>query len=353
MIFTNIRLQNYRSYDEASFDLGSGVNIVVGPNAVGKTNLLEALMVIAHGKSFRSNDFGLVMHDKNWTRLDVYSDDNSARVLKIKKITDDKTEKTFEIDSKTYKRLSQKNKQPVVLFQPDDLRLLHADPSLRREYFDNLLEQYVPGYSKIRRDLRRVLVQRNALLKTEEVGNSQLFAWNIRLSEISDKIISERLKLVEYIDNLVAETYHKISTKNSNVSLEYSSKINLDNYGNNLLKYLEANQEVDKTRGFTGRGPHRDDFIAYFNDALLSDSASRGETRTFLLAFKIIELKLLEEKTGKRPLLLLDDVFSELDGSRRKALTTFLHDYQTIITTTDADVVLKNFSSSANTIVLQ
>ena len=146
--------------------------------------------------------------------------------------------------------------------------------------------------------------------------------------------------------------YTAISNKDISVRLEYFSKTKLENYSNELMKQLETQEDTDKIRGFTTRGPHRDDAIVYFGEELLSESASRGENRTFILALKIIELQILEEKTGKRPLLLLDDVFSELDGSRRRALTNFLQDYQTVITTTDADVVTQHFSDNSHKILI-
>lgn len=348
MIFTDIRLQNYRSYAEGSFELGPGVNIVVGPNAAGKTNLLEALMVAAVGKSFRVRDGLLIRSGEDWLRVDVHTNENQTRVVKIRRDSAGKLEKTFEIDEKLYKRISVKQKQPVVLFQPDDLRLVHAEPSYRRDYIDDLLEQYEPGYATLRANLRRVVAQRNALLKQERMGHSQLFAWNIRLADISAQIVEKRLELVGTINSRINDLYSAISAKSMDVSLVYISKTPLANYSNALMSQLESQQQIDRQRGFTTRGPHRDDMIGYFGNVPLADSASRGENRTFMLVLKIIELQILEEKTGKRPLLLLDDVFSELDGSRRRALTDFLTNYQTIITTTDADVVVRGFASRKN-----
>lgn len=347
MIFTDIRLQNYRSYSEASFELGPGVNIVVGPNAAGKTNLLEALMVVAVGKSFRARDPLLIKSGEDWLRLDAHTSDNQTRVVKVKKSGVGKAEKIFELDDKAYKRLGVNLKQPVVLFQPDDLRLLHAEPAERREYLDDLLEQYEPGYGALRLNLRRVVAQRNALLKQPNLGKSQLFAWNIRLCDIAAQVIEKRAALIEEINKQINNLYKSISGKDLKVRFVYSSKTSTDNYSNELMKQLESQQEFDIQRGFTTRGPHRDDVLAYFGEVLLSDAASRGENRTFMLGLKIIELRILEEKTGKRPLLLLDDVFSELDGARRRALTDFLQNYQTVITTTDADVIFKDFTTSS------
>ncbi len=352
MIFTDIRLQNYRSYSDASFDLGSGVNIVVGPNAAGKTNLLEAIMVSSIGASYRAKKDVLIRHNTDWARIDVHTSTNQTRVVKIKQ-DNDVAKISFEFEEKPYLRLSQQHKHPVVLFEPNNLFLLHEEPSERRDYIDNMIEQYTPGFSTLRASYRRVVSQRNALLKEGSRGSSQMFAWNIRMAELADKIVTARLLLIERLQQDIAQVYEVIAHKKLNIKLVYESKTRLDTYGSSLLATLEENQDIDIERGFTTRGPHRDDIVAYCGDVSMVDSASRGEIRTLLLAIKIIELQLLEEKTNKRPLLLLDDVFSELDGVRRRALTGFLKNYQTIITTTDADAVIEHFSDDYTVIPVQ
>ncbi len=170
MIFTDIRLQNYRSYIDSSFELGAGVNIVVGANAAGKTNLLEALMVNSVGKSYRSRDSNLTHRDSTWARIDVHTSDNTQRTTKLQIDPAGRLQKTFEIDNKIYKRFPPTQKQPIVLFEPNDLRLIENEPSLRRNYFDDLLEQYVTSYEQHRSHYKRVLAQRNALLKQGSRG---------------------------------------------------------------------------------------------------------------------------------------------------------------------------------------
>lgn len=353
MIFTDLRVQHYRSYQDSSFDLGPGVNIVVGPNAAGKTNLLEALMVAAVGKSYRARDPMLIEDDQDWARVDVHTSKNIARTVKLQLDEVGRLQKTFEIDDKIYKRLPTNLKQPTVLFEPNNLNLLHNEPVHRREYVDDLIEQFTPGYNKLRSDYRRVVAQRNSLLKQGRGASSQLFAWNLRLSELASQIVAARSKLIESINQNIADIYNTIANHKNEVSLAYQSSINLDNYASSLLKKLESSLALDMARGFTGSGPHREDIVVYFGDRSAAECASRGETRTLMLALKIIELQLLEKESGTRPLLLLDDVFSELDGSRRKALTNFLKNYQTIITTTDADIVVKHFTHGTTIIPLQ
>jgi DNA replication and repair protein RecF len=352
MIFTDIRLQNYRSYDEASFEVGPGVNIVVGPNAAGKTNLLEAVMVAAIGKSFRAKDQLLVKNHSEWSRLDTHTSDNQTRITKIQLRNGQTPLKTFSIDEKDYRRLPLREKQPIVLFQPDDLRLMYGEPSRRRDYLDDLLEQIDPNYTRLRSNLKRVLSQRNSLLKQLDTVDSQIFAWDLRLVETATKVVEARLQLVEALNARLSEVYGSICGVSTPISLEYFSKTNVSNYSDSLMRELVARLETDKLRGFTTRGPHLDDVLVDFRDSNLVDSASRGENRTFVLALKIIELQILEEKTSVRPILLLDDVFSELDGSRRRALTAFLENHQTVITTTDADIALKIIDSRQNIIAL-
>ncbi len=352
MIFTDLRLQQYRSYRDASFELGAGVNIVVGPNAAGKTNLLEAIMVGSVGKSYRARDVNLVGSGLDWARIDIHTTENSLRTVKLVSVAD-KIDKTFEIDSKKYKRLPEGQRQPVVLFEPNDLQLLESEPSSRRSYFDNVIEQYVSGYERYRNQYKRVLAQRNALLKQGPRASSQLFAWNLRLVDLGEHLVQQRLALVERVNALLAETYGSIAGRAFDVSVRYESSIGVSNYGTNLLSKLESTVELDLARGFTGNGPHRDDLVVYFGERPALESASRGEIRTLLLALKIIELKILEEERDVRPLLLLDDVFSELDGARRRALTEFLKEYQTVITTTDADLVIRNFSEAHTLLPIQ
>lgn len=350
MIFTDIRLQNFRSYKDASFELGPAVTIVVGPNAAGKTNLVEALLIAAKGGSYRG-DSNLIADDKDWARIDVHTADNEVRSVKLTK-SEPTPQKEFIIEEKTYKRLPASKKQPVVLFEPNDLMLLHGDPSGRRKFMDSVISQLSETYTTNNNKYKRALAQRNALLKNLDRPDQQLFVWDVRLSELGGQIVSERLEFVNKINNQLAEVYSQIAKSDTDLTAKYVSKVPSKNYASDMMKKLTQTSALDVARGFTGLGPHRDDLGFEFGDKQASSQASRGETRSLILALKIIELGLIEQQKGFKPLLLLDDVFSELDGLRRKALTNYLQGYQAIITTTDADVVLKNFSKKAQLIAV-
>lgn len=346
-MITSLRLQNFRSYKDTAFEFEDGVNIIVGPNASGKTNALEAIMVVSTGESYRARDAELMRFNTQWLRLDAQTS-SEQRTLKIE---EPRASKTFEVGGKTYKRLPFDKTFPVVLFEPEHLRLLGGQPELRRDYLDNLLTQTTPGYKQLRQQYQRTLRQRNALLKRgQAIASGQIFAWDIRLSELGGQIAIHRGDLVETIHSDVARLYQKLSNSKVKLVLNYQSAFAIDHYSSRLLHALEQKLRDDCARGFTGTGPHRDDLTILFDGHPAQDSASRGEVRTLLLALKVIELQLLEKVRGQKPLLLLDDVFSELDGTRRRALTAFLQDYQTFITTTDADVVVKHFIGNCNII---
>jgi len=347
-MISNLRLQNFRSYADASFEFEPGVNIVVGPNASGKTNLLEAVLVLARGSSYRARDAELVRFDKPWARLDGFFE-KQTRTIKI-----EPPAKTFIIDDKPYKRLGLDKTLPAVYFEPNHLQLMTRGPEQRRDYFDDLLERSLPAYKTLLNSYKRTLAQRNALLKHHRrQAIQQLFVWNIRLSEQGSQVALARHNLVDEINELLAKTYSDISHKKSKVRVDYDIQFPVDNYASRLLHKLESTAEADFERGFTAHGPHREDFTFYLNEQPAGQTASRGETRSLVLALKIFELGLIERIRGQKPMFLLDDVFSELDGSRRRALVARLKDHQTIITTTDAEAVLEYFSEKHNLIPLK
>lgn len=368
LMIQDIRLQQFRSYADETFEFTPGVNIIVGPNASGKTNLLEAILVAARGSSYRVKDAELVLYDMPWARLDIH-DGTGLRTIKI--VLEPKPAKTYEIEGKLYRRLSMQKTIPTVIFEPNHMFMFGGAPELRRAYLDDLLEQLQPGFAALRKDYRRVLAQRNALLKriyarrqagasgrSKDVArmsddvNGMLFPWNLRLSELGGRIARARYGLLADMQTRASELYGSLAGRMTRVGLEYDSKLPPERYESTLLRALEHNTDLDVARGFTGAGPHREDLRVLIDGRPAQTSASRGETRTAILMLKVMELQLLERARGSAPLLLLDDVFSELDGKRRQALTAYLKDYQTFITTTDADVVVHHFMDKSHIIPL-
>lgn len=351
-MITDIRLQQFRSYTDDSFEIDPGVNIIVGPNASGKTNLLEAILVSCLGSSYRVKEAELIAFGAPWARIDAGTE-HGTRTTKLVTSPNGMVKKEFVIYDQPLQRMLLPKTMPAVLFEPNHLQLLTGQPEARREYVDNLLEQLVSGYGTLRRQYKRTLAQRNRLLKQgRSAAGSQLFAWNIRLSQLGGEVASKRTELVAGLAKDIESLYGDLSHSEATVSLSYASSCQVEQYSSDMLHKLESSIDQDFERGFTTCGPHRDDLHIALNGKPTQIAASRGETRTMLLALKILELKLIEQTRNQKPILLLDDVFSELDGARRRALTEALAGYQTFITTTDADVVVEHFMGSCNVIPL-
>lgn len=348
-MFIDARIKQFRSYSNASFEFSPRVNIIVGPNASGKTNLLEAILVMCRGGSYRVKDTELIKLGQSWARIDTNINNGTTRTVKI--FRDQTPGKTFEVNGKEYRRLPATQSIPAVLFEPNHLQLLTGSPERRREYLDDLIEQTTPVYAATRRQYKRTLSQRNALIKKRPT-KSDIFPWDVRLSQLAGQIIRHRTATTEEINKNITSLYKELSQAKTETHLEYQNRWAPDHYETKLLKQLESSFDTDIIKGFTSAGPHREDFAMLFDKHPAQEVASRGEIRTATLALKIIELKLVEANRGTAPVLLLDDVFSELDGKRRHSLTDYLEKYQTFITTTDADLVVKNFTQKCNIIAL-
>lgn len=346
-MITDLRLQHFRSYNDTTYEFGNSVNIIVGPNASGKTNLLEAILFLCRGHSYRAADTDLIAHTQDWARLDASLQQQTRSVKLIRR--GDVVTKEFIIGGTGLKRLSLSKSIPVVVFEPNHLQLLTESPELRRIFLDDILEQTIPGFGELRRNYRRSLAQRNSLLK-QAGDDDQLFVWSLRLSDIGGRIAEHRMRFVHEHSPLLKNLYGKLAGKKAQADLSYETKLSSENYGSSMLQALEARKNIDRERGFTTIGPHRDDLVPALNGYPLAAAASRGETRTMLLALKLLEVQSLERARDDKPILLLDDVFSELDGARRQKLTKHLQDHQTFITTTDADIVVQHFLDKCHVI---
>lgn len=351
-MIASLRLQNFRSYKDASFEFIEGVNIIIGPNASGKTNILEGLLYVCQGAPFRALDKENVRHGAEWARLDGLTVQNQTRTIKLQ-TENGRVRKEFVLNDETKKRITLKDTLPVVLFEPDDLQSLTTSPEKRRQFIDAILSQIDAEFGRMLRDYNRTLAQRNRLLKNGlSQARGSIFAWNIRLAELGGALVTKRLNLLDQLNKGIGESYSQLATKKHIVKLHYQSSLSPVHYASQMLNNLEQLLENDVMRGFTTVGPHRDDIEIRINDRPIYHHASRGETRTTLLALKVQETHLIEQARNQKPLLLLDDVFSELDGARRKALTRFVREYQSFITTTDADVVGKRFTKQTQIIPL-
>lgn len=335
MVIRSLSVENLRSHRKFSRVLSRTVTVITGPNGSGKTTLIEAILVALGGHSFKGADSELLQRDADWWRIDLKLDDQ-LRTVKYQPNIPKK--KQFVIDDKTNLRLPAASRYPTVLFEPEDLRLLHGSPSRRRQFIDRFAAQLVPDYGRVLRRYERALLQRNKLLK-RQASAEELFAWNISLAKYGAQIIDIRVRLIERLNAGLQPTYDTIAQTKDAVSLHYSHTV-IDHTEQKLLTELESRTERDQLLGFTSIGPHRHDVLFRFNDAPAIGSASRGEVRTIILALKFLEVDIVQEVTGLQPVVLLDDVLSELDDKRQSHLATKFQDHQIIMTSTNPPAIL-------------
>jgi DNA replication and repair protein RecF len=341
-MISSLRLQNFRLYDDSLFEFDEGVNIIVGPNACGKTSLIEGVLILSQGSSYRARDVDLIKFKKKWARLEGGSEGHQ-RIVKI--TNDPLLSKTISIDGKDHRRLNLNQKIPLVLFEPNDILMLSGSPDTRRDYLDRILKDNTLGYKTVLAKYNRALAQRNSLLKTIDSRSiDKLFPWNIRLSQLGGQVVSFRSDLINKLNKQLPDMYKQLSSSKIKIAIKYLPQIDIEGFETKFLHKLDNNAHEDLHLGFTRYGPHRDDFVLAFNNHPTNVYASRGEARTATLALKLAEHQLIKEQAGTDPIFLLDDVFSELDGHRRRSLAKYLLNHQSFITTTDADIAIKQFS---------
>lgn len=329
MNIRRLSVQNVRSHDKKVIDLSDETTVLVGRNGIGKTTLLEAIYIALQGVSFKGADGDILKHEAPWYRIDLLLDDDTTRSVTFDPARTS-GKKRFIVNEKTSYRLSPRDKYPVVLFEPEDLRLLHGSPARRRQFIDHFVSQIDPTYTVILRKYDRALKQRNTLLKKDTVTNEDLFVWNVALSDYGAKIIEQRVYAIEMINKELNNYYCDIARTDDIVSAHYSDTL-IGNLSQKLLRELEGKLHYDKVVKHTSVGPHRHDVLVQFNGSPALAVASRGEVRSIVLALKRIEVLLIEQLTEVAPIVLLDDIYSELDENRQKNTITVLHN-QTILT---------------------
>lgn len=303
-------------------------SLIVGENGCGKTSVLEAIYEALRGKSFRAVDAEIRRRGAEFYRVELDYTDGEKVV-----VTYDGQVKRFLVGGRKWGRLPKKHQYPVVLFLPDDLHLIGASPTRKREYFDRSFAGLVDNYSSSLSRYNKALKQRNELLKTEGVGMNSLFSWNVMLAKYGCEVREWRKKMLKLVNERLTGVYRTIADNEDEVAVRYAVQTEVDESG--YLARLEEDFRRDVAVGHTSFGVHRDNYDFVFNGEGADGSASRGEVRSIILALKFIEADLIFERTGRRPVVLLDDVFSELDETRQRCLVRNFKDNQVVITSTD------------------
>jgi DNA replication and repair protein RecF len=339
-VVKKLSVQNIRSHDKLLIELSPTITVITGANGSGKTSLIEALYIALQGSSFKGSDNDVLRHESPWWKIDVELDEYIKRSVVFNPNLESGRKKII-VDDKTMYRLPIKYKHPVVLFEPDDLRLLHGSPTRRRQFIDKFISQLDPMYQIVLHKYERALKQRNNLLKKQFTTPDELFAWDVTLSEYGAFIIEKRIAFIEKINSQLNNAYNAIAKTNDIVSIHYSHTY-IGDIKQRLLNDLHSRNERDILVGFTSVGPHRHDVVFQFNYSPALSVISRGEVRTIVLALKFLEVDIIEQITNIKPIILLDDVFSELDESRQKYLMDSQKG-QIIITSAHTPAAIKDY----------
>lgn len=331
MKLARLRVQNYRNHQDMTCVFSPSVTTIHGLNGSGKTSLLEAIHTICRGVSFKAADGDIVRDKSDWYKVESVDTEDNTRTYLYDNRTGKRT-KHYTIDNKKFARMPAQYKWPIILFTPDDLRLIDGSPARRRKYLDQILSQLDTGYAQALRRYERSLVQRNRLLKSGKANVDTLFSWDILLSQTGAYIIAARHKYIAKINEQINTQYQQIAGVHD--ALEVGYTLQRVPSPAQLLATLQQTVDRDILLGTTSTGPHRHDMVIMTRGRLATDTMSRGEIRTFVLALKYIEKVLLEDQSGHSPIVLLDDVFGELDQHRQQHLLGAFADNQVIITST-------------------
>lgn len=342
MYIKNIELKNFRNYQHLKVDFSPNVNLLLGDNAQGKTNLLEGIYITSIGRSFRTGrDSELVKFGENMARVRAEAvKDIFETVVEIDIKKDAK--KSIKKDGINIKKSSELLENIlIVVFSPEDLKIVKDEPEKRRKFIDRELCQIQPLYYDSLTNYKKTLMQRNSYLKEENIDNSILDLWDTQLAKYGARIISIRESFVRKLSDFSSRIHSSITNGKESLFLEYNPNISYKENPEELEGYfydeIKKAFQHDFRQRTTTRGPHKDDISFYVNGINMRSFGSQGQQRTCALSLKLAELNLIKEETGEDAVLLLDDVMSELDAGRQEYLIRTLKDNQIFVTTTDID----------------
>lgn len=357
MYIKNIALNNYRNYDKLYIELDPKLNIFIGQNGQGKTNILEAIFVSGFGKSFRTNkDKELIKMDEEFThvKMEVQKDYTD---FSVEFTMHNKLKKEIKLNGTSLtKRADLIGNLNVVIFSPEDLKLIKEGPTERRKFIDREISNIKRRYCYDLIEYYKVLDQRNHLLKDITRNpklKSTLDIWDDKLIELGHRLMIERKEFIEKLNILSHSIHKKITDGKENLVLNYLSNIKVKNvyeYDKIYMVYkrlLEEKLESDMRRGFTSVGPHRDDMSIVIDGVDIRSFGSQGQQRTAALSIKLSEVDIIYEEIGEYPVLLMDDVMSELDVRRQNDLIKSFKNIQTLITITDLNSIQDDYKKNA------
>ena len=348
MILKNLKLINFRNYDNLEINFSPGINFITGDNGSGKTNILEAISIISNLKSFRNiSDNNII----RWNNSSYYcaGEISDSEYLKFEvgfTNQDNKSKKKIKIDSNEIKKISDYyGKLITVNFIPTDINIINGTPEIRRKYFDSVISKIYPEYIDELNRYKEICYSRNLLLKKikENRGDIRILdVWNRMFSEKAASIIQKRKLFIREFNTLFVKNYYKIGNEDNSPEINYISTLKTDSI-ESILTEINANIKNEVRRGNTISGPHRDDYIINNNEGLaFINYASQGQKRSASISLKFSEVEIIKEIKKKKCIILVDDIFSELDENRRNNMIELLKDEGQIIFTMVNNLYNKN-----------
>ena len=348
MRIKKLKVENFRNLENLDIEFSEGVNIIYGNNAQGKTNIIESIYIFSFGKSFRANkDIELLKFDKEYflSNIKIVKKDRELGMdFGFDKISN---KKMIKVNGVIQKKISDIiGKLNVVVFKPEDIKIVTDSPSIRRKYIDYLISSISKSYLENITKYKKVMEERNNLLKEiklrlkgsknlDETDSNFLDVYDKLLSKLNCEIYNERKRVIEKLNNYIYDIHLKLTENyinNEKLHIKYVSNVaeDIEKMYNNLSK----SRLNDINKGYTSLGIHRDDYIISINSLDVSIYGSQGQKKSSIISLKLSELKVIEEVIGEKPVLLLDDYMSELDEKRRLKFLDIIEDIQIIITTT-------------------
>lgn len=337
MYIKEIYVKNFRNYREQKVILNENANVFYGNNAQGKTNILEALYFAALGRSFRTyKESELIKFNHEYSNI-IINYVKNGRENSIEINLNKGNKKVIKVNGiKINKNSELVGNINLVIFSPDDITILKQGPALRRKFLDVLISQLKPKYMFELLEYNKILDNRNAILKSRKIDTIDI--WNEQLANKMEIIYKYREEYINKIQQKLKVIHPGLTDNKEEITIKY--KTNFTNK-DEFLAMLKLNEQNDLFKGYTTEGAHREDFEILINDKSLNLYGSQGQHRTAVLSLKIAELNIIKEEIGENPVLLLDDVTSELDEQRVMSIFDVVKDYQILITCTDLAQILK------------
>ena len=355
MYVSDLELTQYRNFSNIHLEFSPGLSIISGNNGEGKTNLLESLYLISIGKSFRArNDFELIKHrspdqiNKFVTQTTIHGITkfaNEKNNIVIALPSDNNQHKEMKLNGINISASQLVGKTPTVLFTAHDMDIVLGSPGKRRQFLDILISQVNQEYLIKLQKYQQILTQRNSLLKSireQQSSEDELVYWSAKLIELGTFIINKRNDIISFIDREIQEIHSEFSPKEK-LSFKYIPSVSIENFEETLNSTLK--QQI--VMGITDIGPHRDNVLIHINEKSAYSFSSRGQAKNIVLSLRLSEAKIIQSTINVQPILLLDDILSELDEFRRKKIIEKMHIYnQSIVTTPEPDLIEATYANN-------